>query len=69
MLFIPIHFAYLALIVLAIIPNTITTVNCSKENNYPYIMMASVALFALVYIISVAIHASDYLVKWDLKTG
>jgi hypothetical protein len=59
----PIHLLYLALIVLAIVPDQITTASCQTDQVYPYMMMAADCLFAGVYVLCLVLHCCSYCVK------
>jgi len=61
----PVHFAYLAIIVLAFIPEQITSATCTEDQLQPYIMQAGGALFLISYLMCLSLHCCGYCIKWE----
>jgi len=64
---IPIHFVYIALIVLSIVPNQVTSATCANDLIYPYTMMASDALFLLVQLICLSMQCAGFCLRLKPK--
>jgi len=63
-----IHFGYIELLVLSIIPNNpISSAYCSNKLVYPYMLIASNCLFVFAYLLSLVIHCCGYCVTWKIQ--
>lgn len=62
-----IHFVYIALIVLSVVPNQVASATCANEQIYPYTMMASDALFLLVQLLCLSMQCAGFCLKLKPK--
>jgi hypothetical protein len=58
---------YAIVLILGIVPKTVTTVHCPANLRYPPIMMANDVLFAVVYVVCLILHCKNWFIKWDIK--
>lgn len=63
--FIPIHLAYWALIIMGSIHRWSFSAECSTRYTYPNVVLASNALFAFVFLVSLFLHYKGYFVTWN----
>ncbi len=63
--FVPIHVAYLTIILIGVIPSD-ARAECSSSVLYPPVMIATDALNLFVYLLSLVLHMSNYFIDWNI---
>jgi hypothetical protein len=61
-LFIPIHIAYWAIIIMGAFNGWSGSARCTSRMVYPYIMISNDSLFGFVYLISLFLHWKGYFI-------
>ena len=65
-LFVPIHLAYMAIILIGVIPSE-ARAECTSSVIYPPIMIATDALNLYVFLISLVLHKFNYFIDWKIS--
>jgi hypothetical protein len=63
--FVPIHIAYLVIILIGVIPKA-AKAECSKSVVYPPIMIATDSLNLFVFLLSLLLHKMKYFIEWNI---
>lgn len=64
--FLPIHIAYVGIILMGVLPGWGGSAECDTNVIYPNIMIANDCLFFSVYIMSIIFHKKKYFLTWDI---